>query len=65
MIKNPDTLFKPTADNLTTNEEGFGVKKGNAATVAFYNDWITKNKDWLKQRHTYWFKTQDWAAMVP
>lgn len=65
VIKNPDTLFKPTADNLTVNEEGFGVKKGNAATVAFYNDWIAKNKDWLKQRHTYWFKTQDWAAMVP
>ena len=23
------------------------------------------NKDWLKQRHTYWFKTQDWTALVP
>jgi hypothetical protein len=33
--------------------------------MAYLNDWIGKNKDFLKQRHTYWFKTQDWASMVP
>ena len=64
-IKNPDRLFKPVADNITTNVEGFGVRKGNAAGLAYFNDWIGKNKDFLKQRHTYWFKTQDWTSMVP
>ena len=53
------------ADNITTNVEGFGVRKDNAAGLAYFNDWIGKNKEFLKQRHTYWFKTQDWASMVP
>jgi polar amino acid transport system substrate-binding protein len=65
MLKNPDKLFKPAPDNLTTSVEGFGVRKGNANSLAVFNDWIGKNKDWLKERHSYWFKTQDWAAMVP
>lgn len=64
-LKNPDRLFKPTADNLTSSHEGFGVRKGNPAALAYFNDWIGKNKDWLKQRHSYWFKSQDWAVMVP
>jgi polar amino acid transport system substrate-binding protein len=63
-LKNPDKLFKPSPDNLTTSVEGFGVRKGNANSLAVFNDWIAKNKDWLKERHGYWFKTQDWAAMV-
>ncbi|MBC7608658.1 MAG: transporter substrate-binding domain-containing protein [Polaromonas sp.] len=64
-LKNPDRLFKPTLENITTSVEGFGMKKGNPAALAYYNGWIGKNKDWLKERHTYWFKTQDWAALVP
>lgn len=64
-LKNPDRLFKPVADTITNNVEGMGVRKGNAAALAYFNDWIGKNTDFLKQRHTYWFKTQDWATMVP
>jgi len=64
-LQNPERSFKPVADNITTNAEGSGVRKGNAAGLAYFNDWIGKNKDFLKQRHTYWFKTQDWASMVP
>lgn len=64
-LKNPDKLFKPSAENVSNSAEGFGIRKGNAATVAYFNDWINKNKDWLKERHTYWFKTQDWASRVP
>ncbi|MEO7243232.1 MAG: transporter substrate-binding domain-containing protein [Variovorax sp.] len=64
-LKNPDRLFKPTDDNVSDSHEGFGLRKGNPAAKAYFNDWIAKNKDWLKERHTYWFKTQDWAAAVP
>ena len=64
-LKNSDKLFKPAPENLTTSVEGFGVRKGNANALAVFNDWIAKNKDWLKERHAYWFKTQDWATMVP
>lgn len=64
-LKNPDKLFKPAPDNVTVAVEGFGVRKGNANTLVVFNEWIGKNKDWLKERHTYWFKTQDWAGQVP
>ena len=65
MLKNPDKLFKPTPDNVTTSVEGMGVRKGDTASLAVLNDWIGKNQAWLKQRHTYWFSTRDWAANVP
>lgn len=64
-FKNPDRLFKPATENLSYSVEGFGVRKGNPAVLAYFNDWIGKNKDWLAQRHAYWFKSQDWAALVP
>ncbi len=64
-LKNPDKLFKPSPDTVTVSVEGFGLRKGNANATAVFNEWIGKNKDWLKQRHTYWFKSQEWAALVP
>jgi polar amino acid transport system substrate-binding protein len=65
MLQNPDRLYKPTNDYVTTTVEGFALRKGNKSAVAYFNDWISKNKDWLKERHNYWFKTRDWAANVP
>ncbi len=64
-LKNQEKLFKPTAENLSSSVEGFGVRKGSPTVLAYFNDWIGKNKDWLAQRHNYWFKTQDWVALVP
>ncbi len=66
VLQNPERLFKPTNEPLGEMEfEGMGFKKGNPAAIKVFNEWIAKNQDWLKQRHTYWFKTQDWSAMVP
>ena len=64
-IRNSDRLFKPTNENIVNTFEGFGLRKGNPAGVAGLNDWINKNQVWLKQRHQYWFRTQDWAGLVP
>ena len=64
-LQNPDKLFKPISENITTTNEGFALRKGNPAAIAYFNDWINKNKDWLRQRHNYWFKTREWAASVP
>lgn len=64
-LKNPDRLYKPSADNLVNTFEGFGVRKGNPAALKVFNDWIAQNKDWLKSRHDYWFKSQDWEKLVP
>lgn len=57
-LKNSDTLFKPVQENITANTEGFGVRKGNPKALATFNTWIAQNKDWLKSRHTHWFKTE-------
>ena len=64
-LQNADKLFQPSSDYVSTAVEGMGVKKGNPEALVFLNDWIGKNKDWLKQRHTYWFKGRDWASTVP
>ncbi len=57
-IQNPAKLFQPTTDYLRTAEEGMALRKGNAEAIAFFNDWIAKNQEFLKERHTYWFKTR-------
>ena len=41
------------------------MRKNSPNALAYFNDWISRNKDWLKQRHNYWFKTQEWATLVP
>jgi polar amino acid transport system substrate-binding protein len=64
-LKNPDRLFKPSAENLVNTFEGFGVRKGNPAALKVFNDWIAQNRDWLKARHDYWFKSQDWEKLLP
>lgn len=64
-LKNPERLFKPAGDNVSNSVEGFGVRKNSPNALAYFNDWISRNKDWLKQRHSYWFKTQEWATLVP
>lgn len=63
-LQNPDKLFKPTPDYITTSVEGVAMRKGDAAAIAYINEWIGKNKAWLSERHTYWFKTRDWADQV-
>lgn len=46
-----------------------GVLTLSVAAVAFsikyFNVWIANNQAWLKVRHTYWFKTQEWGSLVP
>ena len=64
-LQNPDKLFKPTNDRVASTDAGFALRKGNPAAVAYFDAWIGKNKDWLKQRDAYWFKGRDWAANVP
>jgi len=64
-LQNPDKLFRPTADYVTTTQEGFALRKGNPKAIAYFNDWIAKNQDFLKARHAYWFKGRDWAASIP
>ncbi len=65
VIQNPDKLFKANSELFEGGFEGMGLKKGNPATVKYFNEWIAKNQTFLKERHTYWFKTQEWSSLVP
>lgn len=65
VVENPDKLFKANSELFEGGFEGMGIKKGNPATIKFFNEWIAKNQAFLKERHAYWFKTRDWASLVP
>jgi polar amino acid transport system substrate-binding protein len=65
-IQQPDALYRPTLENLTTTNEAFALRKGDPDAVNFFNNWIlTRSTDgWLKERHHYWFNTMDWRDQV-
>ena len=64
--KYPNVLFMPTKENLTENNESFGIRKGDPDALNFFSNWIMVNTSngWLKERHDYWFKSMDWADQV-
>lgn len=65
-IQQPDALYRPTMENLTTTNEAFALRKGDPDAVNFFNNWIlTRSTDgWLKQRQQHWFATMDWRDQV-
>lgn len=63
----PDTLSVPFNQAFQAGGEGFAIRKGDPDALAFFNSWITAktNTGWLKARHDYWFRGDDWADQVP
>ena len=63
----PDVLSVPFNQAFQAGGEGFAVRKGDPDALAFFNSWITAktNTGWLKERHDYWFRGNDWADQVP
>jgi len=64
-LQNPEKLFRPTTEFITSTRASFAVRKGNPAMLAYCNEWIARNGAWLQQRDAYWFKGREWAASVP
>lgn len=63
----PDVLSVPFDDTFSATGEAFGIRKGDPDALNFFNNWInihTRN-GWLKSRHDYWFRGNDWAEEVP
>ena len=56
----------PTDENLTRGDEAFALRKGDPDALNFFSNWILVNTSngWLKERHDFWFKTQNWAGDV-
>jgi polar amino acid transport system substrate-binding protein len=63
----PETLSVPFNQAFQAGGEGFAIRKGDPDALAFFNSWITAktNTGWLKARHDYWFRGDDWADQVP
>jgi polar amino acid transport system substrate-binding protein len=65
-LKYPDKLFLPLKETFTKEPIGFALKKGDADTLNFFNNWITVRQadGWLAERKHYWFETTDWESLV-
>jgi len=63
----PDVLNVPFDTAFSATGEAFGLRKGDPDALNYFNNWINMhNKNgWLKQKHDYWFRGDDWASMVP
>ena len=62
----PDVLYVPFDNIFDPRGEGFAVRKGDPDALNYFNNWIAHNwrTGWLKERHDYWFTTEDWADQV-
>ena len=62
----PEVLHVPFDSIFDPRGEGFAVRKGDPDALNYFNNWIAHNwrTGWLKERHDYWFTTEDWADQV-
>lgn len=60
--QNPETLYIPFDTLFNQTGEGFAVRKGDPDALNYFNNWIAHHSriGWLKERHDFWFKTEDW-----
>lgn len=64
--KYPDILSVPFAEPFQAAGEAFAFRKGDPDAENYFNNWIgTKTRiGWLKERHDYWFRGDDWKDDV-
>jgi polar amino acid transport system substrate-binding protein len=63
----PEILSVPFDTAFSATGEAFGMRKGDPDALNYFNNWInihTRN-GWLKKKHDYWFRGNDWSSMVP
>ncbi|MDE2912907.1 MAG: transporter substrate-binding domain-containing protein [Paracoccaceae bacterium] len=62
----PDTLYVPFETLWDPRGEAFAIRKGDPDALNYFNNWISHQWriGWLKQRHDYWFATEDWADQI-
>lgn len=66
-LKYKDKLYLPLAGETFTKEPiGFAIRKGDVDFLNYLDNWIIVREldGWLKERHSYWFTTQDWKGQV-
>lgn len=62
----PDTVNVPFNEAFQAGGEAFAFRKGDPDAENFFNNWIgVKNRQgWLKERHDYWFRGNEWHSEV-
>ncbi|TYC68964.1 transporter substrate-binding domain-containing protein [Stappia sp. BW2] len=63
----PDVVNVPFDYAFQATGEAFAIRKGDPDALNFFNNWIGVNtrNGWLKQRHNYWFRSDEWADQIP
>ncbi|MEP4198382.1 MAG: transporter substrate-binding domain-containing protein [Aliishimia sp.] len=61
-----DTLYVPFNQSFQAGGEAFAFRKGDPDAENFFNNWIgvKERTGWLKERHDYWFRGNEWKADV-
>lgn len=64
--RNPDVLSVPFEEVFDATGEAIALRKGDPDALNFFDNWIAMQwkLGFLKDRHHYWFETQDWADKV-
>ena len=66
-INFPDQMWQPMGDAMLLRwPSSFALRKGDPDILNWLNNWITLNRErgWVQDRHSYWFKTEDWKDLV-
>lgn len=64
VAEHPERLFLPLMQTFARTNEGFALRKGDPDSLNYFDNWILANADFLRDRHDYWFRTSEWAALV-
>ncbi len=62
----PETLWVPFDQTFEAGGEAFAFRKGDPDAENFFNNWIgvKTRTGWLKNRHDFWFRTDEWKDQV-
>ena len=65
-LKNPDVLYQPSTQALSSQPVGFVIRKGDVDTLNVLDNWIrmVEAEGWLAERKAYWFRGTDWEKLV-
>ncbi len=65
-LKNPDVLYQPSREPLSSQPVGFVIRKGDVDTLNVLDNWIrmVEAEGWLARRKQYWFHGTEWESLV-
>lgn len=66
VLRNPDTLFKPTDSLLMPQPVAIALRKGDYDSINTLDSWIrlVEAEGWLKERKVYWFEGKEWESRL-